>query len=191
MKIGKLIIEFRRAGGPKLAEEVFDALTDPEGEARAVIAKMARSAAKDFIDAEAGRILADVSAELEKRKAATLAELGSAAPATISHSSPLEREVRKSVWRLEQELRKMIYTLPAELVCWNSACNTGDPVPHMLDERDHRTIGEVQAETPELCEHCGFTVAVSAAGVSCKSGDSCPFRGKTLKFLSPPAKENQ
>lgn len=190
MKIGKLIIEFRRAGGPKLAEEVFDALTDPEGEIRAVIAKMARSAAKDFIDAQAGRILADVSAELEKRKAATLAELGSAAP-TSGESNSLDRLIRKSVWRLEQELRKVMYTLPAELVCWNSACNTGDPVPHMLDERDHRTIGEVQAETPELCEYCGFTVAVSTAGVSCKSGVSCPFRGKSLKFLSPPAKENQ
>ena len=82
MKLGKLIIEFRRAGGPKLVEEVFDALTDPEGEARMVIAKMARSAAKDFIDAEGGRILADLTAELEKRKAATLAELGSAGRAT-------------------------------------------------------------------------------------------------------------
>jgi hypothetical protein len=80
LKLGKLIVEFRRAGGPKLTEEVFDALTDPEGEARAVIAKMARSAAKDFIDTEGGRILADVTAELEKRKAAVLAELGSAKP---------------------------------------------------------------------------------------------------------------
>lgn len=80
MKIGKLIIEFRRVGGATLAEEVFNAVTDPEGDARPVIAKMARSAAKDFIDAEGGRILADFTAELEKRKAAILAELGSASP---------------------------------------------------------------------------------------------------------------
>ena len=144
MKLGKLIIEFRRAGGPKLVEEVFDALTDPEGEARMVIAKMARSAAKDFIDQEGGRILADLTAELEKRKAVTLAELGSAAPAA-GGSNPLEREMRKSIWRLEQELRKMLYTLPPELVCWNSACATQDPVPHMLDERDHRSIGDAIA----------------------------------------------
>jgi hypothetical protein len=84
MKIGKLIVEIRRAGGPKLAEEIFDTLTDPEGEARKVIAKMARSAAKDFVQTYGETIIEEVTAELEKRKDAILAELGSAkqAPAT-------------------------------------------------------------------------------------------------------------
>lgn len=82
MKIGKLIIEFRRAGGPQLVEEVFDALTDPEGEARKVIAKMARSVAKDFIQTYGDAVIEEVSAELEKRKNVILAELGSASLAT-------------------------------------------------------------------------------------------------------------
>lgn len=93
MKIGKLIIEFRRAGGPKLVEEVFNALTDPEGEARAVIAKMARSAAKDFLDKIEQNFLDGVTAELEKRKAASLAELGSSAPTATAHTDPTPEHV--------------------------------------------------------------------------------------------------
>lgn len=86
MKLGKLIIEIRRAGGAKLAEEIFDTLTDPEGEARKVIAKMARSAAKDFVQTYGEKIIEDFTAELERRKAAILAELGSA------HQPPTEAE---------------------------------------------------------------------------------------------------
>ncbi len=125
MKIGKLIVEFRRAGGPKLVEEVFDALTDPEGEARKVIAKMARSAAKDFIQTYGEEIIQEFTAELEKRKNAILSELGSAAPAA----------------------------------------------------------------TPQLCNHCGFSIIERPDGTSCKSGDACPFRDKSIGYLSPP-KEN-
>ena len=94
MKLGKLIIEIRRAGGAKLAEEVFDTLTDPEGEARKVIAKMARSAAKDFVQTYCEKIIEDFTAELEKRKAAILAELGSAVPASPSTSDVSQQALK-------------------------------------------------------------------------------------------------
>lgn len=53
MKIGKTLISFRRLAGPTLHTEILDVITHPESEIRQVIAKMARSEAKTYLDGHA------------------------------------------------------------------------------------------------------------------------------------------
>lgn len=48
--------------------------------------------------------------------------------------------------RLRRDYSRLLIALSPLRVCINSACATGDIVPHMLDERDHRTYGEVERE---------------------------------------------
>lgn len=36
------------------------------------------------------------------------------------------------------------------------------------------------------CRHCGFLVAEKSGGLACKSGEPCPFHGKTIEYLAPP-----
>lgn len=50
MRIGKTIITVRRAAGPTLFDEVLEVVTHPDSEIRAIIAKMARSESKTYLD---------------------------------------------------------------------------------------------------------------------------------------------
>lgn len=43
-----------------------------------------------------------------------------------------------------------------------------------------------EPERPSRCSYCGFRVAEKAGGLSCKSGEACPFSGKTIEYLAPP-----
>ena len=60
MKIGRTLIEFRRVGGHSLQDEVLEVVTDREGVIRQIIAKVARAAAKDYLDDIREKAKADI-----------------------------------------------------------------------------------------------------------------------------------
>ena len=122
-------------------------LSDKDSIPRQLLAILIRSEAKNFFALQVGNNVEMFERELEQRSARALASLGSAG----SPAGQLEREVRRALTILERDHRKVLYTLPRDKVCWNSACATQEPVPHMLDERNHRTIGEVEEEKPGWC----------------------------------------
>lgn len=126
-----------------LAAEIKSIVLEPLGEIRGAIGRIVRRECKDFL-AEYGELYLDqIRGFSERMIGEQLASLGSAG---LPAGGQLEREVRRALTRLENDHRKVLYTLPAEKVCWNSACDTREPVPHMLDERDHRSTGDVMKE---------------------------------------------
>lgn len=54
----------------------------------------------------------------------------------------LERDVK----RISREINKLLLSLSSISVCMNSACYTGDPTPHMMDEREHRSYEDVMKD---------------------------------------------
>lgn len=133
-------------------------LKDPNSELRQLLARLIRSEAKNVFSLMTGNELEIFDRLLAVRVSQALSSLGSAAPVADStvpvpdNAESLNRAMREAIWRVERELRKVMYVLPAGKVCWNSACATRDIVPHMLDERDHRIIGEVAEEARDLKE---------------------------------------
>lgn len=136
-------------------------LLDPNSEVRGLFARVARSEAKNFFGLHFDTEIEKFDRVLADRLAQALANLGSAAPAP---SSQLDREIRRALTVLERDHRKALFALPADQVCFNSACATGEPVPHMLDERDHRTYGEVLAEERRMLPTCTPTAPCNLPG---------------------------
>lgn len=165
-----------------LLNELDAQLQDPDSGIRQMFARVARSEAKNYFATVTGNHIEAFERELAARAQRALDNLGSAA----MPAEPLDRAVRRAVTRLESELCKVLYTLPDKAVCWNSACATQEPVPHMLDERDHRTIGEVVAEGHAIAN--AATLPGDAPMCICPVTDSgkyhmagCPIHGLNLE----------
>jgi hypothetical protein len=160
MKIGPLHVTWltaRRAALLKI--EIYDELRSPE--ARSSIARVARGEVKNYLaDLAEGADMPFPSAAGFLRRLKTM--IGETSATNYAESDDESDEPA------DDYPFSVIETLPNGHTTTCTCANKYNGID------------------TAICAYCGFKVAITDQGTTCKSGTLCPFNGQTVMYLDPP-----